>query len=88
VVPEILKAEALHDIYESILSGHLGVDKSLGKLKDFIGQDTIMMWCSTCVLGSQDGQKEKKPTPAYYCGVSFAVSGSGYIGVTAGDKLW
>jgi len=33
VIPEVLKAEVLHDIDEGILGGHLGVDKKVkGKI--------------------------------------------------------
>ena len=42
VIPGSLKSEVLCDIHESILGGHLGIDKCLGK-RDFIGQGSIMM---------------------------------------------
>ena len=44
VVPSSLKTEVLYDVHEGVLGGHLGIDKSLGKLKErFIGRAIIMM---------------------------------------------
>ena len=34
VVPNSLKTAVLRDVHEGVLGGHLGVDKSLGKLKE------------------------------------------------------
>ena len=34
VVPNSLKTALLRDVHEGVSGGHLGVDKSLGKLKE------------------------------------------------------
>ena len=34
VIPNSMKAAVLHDVHEGVLGGHLGVDKSLSKLKE------------------------------------------------------
>ena len=34
VVPSSLKIEVLYDVHKGVLGGHLGIDKSLGKLKE------------------------------------------------------
>ena len=34
VIPNSLKIAVLHDVHEGVWDGYLGVDKSLGKLKE------------------------------------------------------
>ena len=44
--------EVLHDIHEGMLGGHLGVDKSLGKLKERFywpgHSNDVKKWCAIC----------------------------------------
>ena len=68
VVLGVLKSEVLCDIHEGILGGHLGVDKSLGKLKErfyWPGHfNDVKHWCSTCVscaTRKPGGPKRKGP---------------------------
>ena len=53
VIPSSLKTEVLHDIHEGVLGGHLGVDKSLGKLKERFywpgHYNDVRQWCASCV---------------------------------------
>ena len=53
VIPSLLKTEVLHDIHEGVLGGHLGVDKSLGKLKEQFywpgHYNDVQQWCASCV---------------------------------------
>ena len=53
VVPSSLKTEVLHDVHEGVLGGHLGIDKSLGKLKERFywpgHYNDVKQWCATCV---------------------------------------
>ena len=52
VIPNSLKTEVLHDIHEVVLGGNLGVDKSLGKLKErfyWPGYfNHVKQWCAIC----------------------------------------
>jgi len=68
VVPEVLKSEVLHDIHEGVLGSYLGVDKSLGRLKErFYWPDHfngVKQWCFTCVrcvTRKPGGRKRKAP---------------------------
>ena len=51
VIPSSLKTEVLHDIHEGVLGEHLGLDKSLGKLKErfyWLGHySDVKQWCAT-----------------------------------------
>ena len=53
VVPNSLKTAVLHGVHEGVLGGHLGVDKSLGKLKERFywpgHYNDVQQWCATCV---------------------------------------
>ena len=53
VIPSSLKTEVLQDIHEGVLGGHLGVDKSIGKLKERFywpgHYNDVKQWCTTCV---------------------------------------
>ena len=64
VIPGILKSGVLLDIHEGILGGNLGIDKSLGKLRErfyWPGQyNDVKKWCSTCV--SCATRKSGRPT--------------------------
>ena len=48
-----MKTAVLRDVHERVLGLHLGVDKSLGKLKEQFywpgHYNDIQQWCSTCV---------------------------------------
>jgi len=75
VVPGVLRSEVLHDIHESILGGHLGVDKSLGELKErfyWPGQyNYIKQWCSTsvsCATRKPGGPTRKGPLQSVVVG--------------------
>jgi len=66
VVLGVLNSEVLCDIHEGILGGHLGVDKSLGKLKEkfyWPGHfNDVKQWCSTgmsCATRKPGGSKRK-----------------------------
>ena len=52
VIPSSLKTEVLHDIHAGVLGGNLGVDKSLGKLKErfyWPGYfNDVKQWCAIC----------------------------------------
>ena len=53
VIPNSMKSAVLHDVHEGVLGGHLGVDKSLGKLKERFywpgHYNDVQRWCATCV---------------------------------------
>ena len=53
VVLNSLKTAVLRDVHEGVLGGHLGVDKSLGKLKERFywpsHYNDVKRWCATCV---------------------------------------
>ena len=89
VIPSSLRTEVLSDIHEGILGGHLGVDKSLGKLKEifyWLGHyNDVKQWCATCVSCATRKSGGPTRTP-YCCGVSFTVSGDGYIGPFTANK--
>ena len=63
VVPEALRNEVLYDLHEGALGGHLGVDKTLGRLKERFywpgHHDDVRDWCQKC--GSCASRKNPAP---------------------------
>ena len=68
VVPEVLRQEVLHDLHEGVMGGHLGVDKTLGRLKERFywpgHYNDIKEWCNdcgTCATRKNPSQKSRAP---------------------------
>ena len=57
VVPKALQVEVVKDLHEGAMGGHLGVDKTLGRLKERFywpgHHNDVKDWCRKCVVGAQ-----------------------------------
>ena len=62
VIPEVLQEEVIKDLHEGAVGGHLGIDKTLGRLKERFywpgHHDHVRDWCRKCVACAQ----RKSPT--------------------------
>ena len=63
VIPDALKEEVLSDLHEGVMGGHLGADKTLGRLREryyWPGHyNDIRDWCRNCAVCAT----RKTPTP-------------------------
>ena len=63
VIPEALRAEVLSDLHEGTLGGHLGVDKTLARLKERFywpgHYNDVHEWCRSCAVCAS----RKSPAP-------------------------
>ena len=70
VIPSSLKTKVLHDIHEGVVGGHLGVDKSLGKLKERFywpgHYNDVKQWCATYMQAVLPGSLESQLEEAHY----------------------
>ena len=52
IVPKVLREYILADVHEGALGGHLGIEKILGKLKEWFywpgHYQDVQNWCNTC----------------------------------------
>ena len=76
IVPTAMRRDVLREVHEGTLSGHLGEDKTLGRLKErfyWPGYHTaVQNWCKCCVLCSQ----RKMPTPRRHAPLGTVRAGS------------
>ena len=65
VVPENLRQEVLSDLHEGIAGGHLGADKTLGRLKERFywpgHYEDVRDWCRTCAVCASRKSPPAKP---------------------------
>ena len=68
LLPKTLRQEALHQLHNSITSGHLSVSKTLGKVRErfyWVGcQRDVHDWCRSCdMCASRNGPSKKIRAP-------------------------
>ena len=73
VIPKVLRPEILKDLHEGSLGGHLGTDKTLGKLKERFywpgHYKDVQQWCSSCAQCAM--RKSPAPRPkAKLCNIT------------------
>ena len=73
VVPKVLRGEVLSELHEGPFGGHLGMEKTLGKVKErfyWPGHfSDVQKWCNTCAVCAM--RKTPVPRPkAKLCNLS------------------
>lgn len=66
VVPAALRPDISKELHEGTLSGHLGTENTLGKLKEHFywpGHYNVREWCQKCALFAARKTPTPKPRP-------------------------
>ena len=65
VLPKALRATVLHQLHNSPTAGHLGINKTMGKVKERFYwvnyHSDVKKWCKTCDICSSRSGPQKKP---------------------------
>ena len=85
VIPEELRAEVLADLHEGAMGGHLGVDKTLSRLKERFywpgHYNDVQDWCGSCLACASrknPSPKARAPLTSIKTGYPFTDRGNGY----------
>ena len=68
LLPKALRSEALYQLHNTTTSGHLGISKTLGRVREryyWIGcRQDVQRWCRACdICASRNGPQKKKKAP-------------------------
>ena len=65
IVPSTLRSKVLHQLHNQACSGHLGIRKTIGRLRRrfyWVGyKNDVKVWCATCL----ECQKRKSPNKKF-----------------------